>query len=267
MSALSAYQRRMAAVVAGGDADALAADAAEPGVTWRAAVYRNTFAAGCRDALAANHPAVEAIVGAEFFSALAQAYIAAHPPTGRTLVGYGQSFPAFLRAFPPVARVPYLPDAADLDRAWLAAHVAPDAPPLTGADAMRLAQASDLAAQRLALHPSAQIVTTEWRLYPLWAAARDTTEPDDAALRLQRTGDTVLIWRPGHEVRHRRLATAEAAFLGDIAAGATLGAAAECAAAADPGAGLAELFATVLQDGVLADPAEIPHQDGEDAAS
>ncbi len=267
MSALSAYQRRLAAVVAGGDADALAADAADPALTWRAAVYRNTFAAGCGDALAANHPAVEAIVGAEFFRALAQAYIAAHPPSGRTLVGYGRAFPAFLRDFPPAAQMPYLPDAAALDRAWLAAHVAPDAPPLTGADAWRLAQAGDLAAQVLALHPSTQIVTTEWPLYPLWAAARANTEPDDAALRLQRTGDTVLIWRPGHEVRHRRLNAAEAAFLGDIAGGASLGAAAERAAAADPGAGLAELFATVLQDGVLAHPAEIPHPDGEDAAS
>lgn len=266
MSALSTYQRRMAAVVAGADPGALAADAVDPALTWRAAVYRNTFAAGCGDALAANFPAVEALVGGDFFRALAQAYIAEHPPTGRTLVGYGQAFPAFLRDFPPAAQLPYLPDAAELDRAWLAAHVAPDAPPMTGADATRLAQAGDLAAHPLALHPSAQLISTQWTLYPLWSAARAGETPDDAALQLQRAPETVLIWRPGLEVRHRRLSGAEAVFLRQVAAGETLGDAAEAAAASDPEAGLAEVFASVLQDGVLAEPPETPAQHGKDGA-
>lgn len=267
MSALSTYQRRMAAVVAGAEPDALAPDAADPELTWRAAVYRNTFAAGCADALRANFPAVEALVGRDFFRALAQAYIGAHPPTGRTLVGYGQAFPAFLRDFPPAAQLPYLPDAAELDRAWLAAHVAPDAPSLTGAGAARLEQDRGLAASVLALHPSVQVLAIQWTLYPLWAAARAGENPDDAALQLRPTAQTVLIWRPGHEVQYRALGAGEAAFLEHVGTGATLADAAEAAAAADPDAGLAELFAAVLQDGVLAAPADATSFQEKDAPS
>lgn len=266
MSALSAYQRRMAAVVAGGDAQALATDAADPALTGRAAVYRNTFAAGCADALAANFPAVEAIVGATFFRALAQAYITRYPPTGRTLVGYGQAFPAFLRDFPPAAQVPYLPDAAELDRAWLAAHVAPDATPLTGAEAARIDREGSLAESVPRLHPSAQVIAVDWTLYPLWVAARAGTEPADTALELDRTGERVLVWRPGQEVRHRRLSAPEAAFLHALGTGAPLGQAAEAAAATDPEAGLADIFAALLRDGILVPPAGGPAHDRKDSA-
>lgn len=255
MSALEAYQRRMAAVVAGGDPAGLAAHGADPDLIWRAAVYRNTFAAGCSEALAANYPAVAALVGEGFFQALARAYIARHPPEVRSLVGYGQAMPAFLRAFPPVAGLPYLPAVAELDRAWTAAHAAADAPPLTAGAARQLAEAGGLETAVLELHPSVQPVATGWTLYPLWAALRAGERPSPAARQLHRGVETVLVWRPAHEVSHRRLRPAEAAFLARVQAGAALGTAGAAATEAEAGADLAALFAELLQAGVFAAPA------------
>jgi hypothetical protein len=242
----------MSAVVAGGDPAQLAEHCADPSQTWRAAVYRNTYAAGCAEALKANFPAVTALVGPDYFRALAQAYIADRPPRQRSLVGYGSDMPEFLRSFPPVAQLPYLPAAAELDRAWLRAHVAADAEPLSAAQAADLGQEGGLSAAVLGLHPSVQTITLDWTLYPLWSALRAGETPGDGAVQLRQAPELVLVWRPGQEVRHRRLASAEAAFLAQVDHGATLADAG--ASAGDDETDLATLFAQLLQDGVLTGP-------------
>jgi hypothetical protein len=163
--------------------------------------------------------------------------------------------PAFLRAFPPVAGLPYLPAAAELDRAWTAAHVAADAPALSAEDARALAGTGGLEAAGPGLHPSVRLVATGWTLYPLWTALRADAPPPDSARQLQRGAETVLLWRPGHEVMHRRLRPAEAAFLARVRDGATLGAAGAAASEAEADADLAALFAELLQAGVFAAPA------------
>ena len=254
MRGLEHYQRRMTAVVGGGDPAQLAEYCVAPSDTWRAAVYRNTFAAGCAEALEANYPAVAALVGPDYFRVLAQAYIAEYPPCRRSLVGYGSEMPGFLGIFPPVAELPYLPAAAQLDRAWLHAHVAADATPLTGAEAAELERDGGLSAAVLGLHPSVQRVILDWTLYSLWAALRAGETPGDEALQLRQTPENVLVWRPGHDVRHRRFTQAEAAFLTQVRGGAPLAEAA--AAAADNDADLAALFARLLQDGILTGPAD-----------
>lgn len=254
MPALKAYQERMRAVVIGGDPAQLAEHGADPADTWRAAVYCNTYAAGCAEALESSYPAVSALVGRDYFRALAQVYVGEHPPARRSLVGYGAAMPDFLRGFPPVAELPYLPAVAALDRAWLEAHVAADAAPLSAADAAALERAGGLDAAAVRLHPSARRIALDWTVYPLWAALRAGETPGAAALQLSRAGEPVLVWRPGQEVRHRRLSGAEAAFLGEAAGGSTLGEAAAAAAQADPDAEIAQLFAQLLHDGVLVQP-------------
>mgnify|MGYP006429701577 CR=1 FL=1 len=258
MTSLKRYQRQMSAVVAGGDPALLAEHCADPSDTWRAAVYRNTYAAGCSEVLEANYPAVTALVGPAYFRALAQAYVEKHPPTRRSLVGYGAHMPDFLRVFPPVADLPYLPAAADLDRAWLAAHVAADAAPITPDEVAALEQDDSLSAAVLGLHPSVQRVTLDWTMYSLWAALRAGETPDEVALQLRRAEETVLVWRPGLDVRHRQLTRAEAAFLSAVEGGVQVGHAAAAAMAAQADADLAVLFAQLLQDGVLTGPTAAP---------
>ena len=102
---------------------------AQPGF----AVYRNTVAKGCIDALQANYPAVHALVGTDWLRAAAHAFVHQHPPTDGCLMDYGAGFAEFLEGFGPAANLPYLGAVARLDRYWTEAHLAGDAPALQAA--------------------------------------------------------------------------------------------------------------------------------------
>ena len=97
---------------------------AQPGF----AVYRNTVAKGCIDALQATYPAVHAVVGSDWLRAPAHAFVHEHPPTDGRLMGYGAGFAEFLEGFGPAANLPYLGGVAGLDRCWTGSHLAPGAP-------------------------------------------------------------------------------------------------------------------------------------------
>ena len=85
---------------------------AQPGL----AVYRNTVTKGCIDALQANYPAVHALVGTDWLSAAAHAFVHQHPPSDGRLMAYGAGFAEFLDHFAPAADLPYLGAVARLDR-------------------------------------------------------------------------------------------------------------------------------------------------------
>ena len=65
--------------------------------------------------LGSAFPVVRQLVGEEFFSALARAYGMAHPSDNPDLNRFGAAFAGFLRDFPHVAELPYLPDMARLE--------------------------------------------------------------------------------------------------------------------------------------------------------
>jgi hypothetical protein len=60
------------------------------------AVYRNTVLAGCVDALRANFPSVEQLVGPAWMGDAAAAYARQSPPSDTRLIHYGATFAAFL---------------------------------------------------------------------------------------------------------------------------------------------------------------------------
>jgi len=219
------------------------------------AVYRNTIAKGCVDALAANFPTVASLVGDEWFRAAAALFAREHPPISAALLGYGANFPDWLERFPPVEDLPYLPAMARLDGMWTTALFAPEAAPLT-ADAFALAP-EVLAAARTALHPSLAFAWFDSGLPGLWLAAR---EPEPDGMEWVDDPQGVLIVRPEDAVRARLLDAAGFAFLTAARDGASLGEAITAAAQADPAADLAALFAALIADGVfsgldLGDPA------------
>jgi hypothetical protein len=69
-------------------------------VARRFAVYRNNVQHGLTRALAARFPVVEALVGAEFFTAMARVFAAEAPPRDPVLLRWGDAFPASSTAFP-----------------------------------------------------------------------------------------------------------------------------------------------------------------------
>lgn len=246
---LARFHRAFATAISGGDASALA------GMLPRAElcgfnVYRNNSSRALIDALASNYPAVRRIVGDDWFSSSASIYITAAPAYVRTLVGYGESFPDFLAQAPPESQTPaYLADIARLDRAWLEAHLASDERTLEAEDLADF-DGQMLASLRLQLHASVRLASLTWEMHEIWAANHEPSTEAEAPRLAAQGMQTVLIWRPDAEVRHRQLSPGEAAFLSSVADGESLGEAAQAADAAREPA--PAIFAGSLAAGVFA---------------
>jgi hypothetical protein len=213
--------------------------------TRRFAVYRNNVTVSLVDAMASIFPTVQNLVGEDFFRAMARLYVTAHPPTSPLLFTYGGSFPVFLENFPPAADLPVLADVARVERLWLDAFHAADAPPL---DPTALAQvpAEDLAGIRFRAHPAARIAR-------LKHAAGTITRNDRAGVSLEgvdpMTPESVLITRPLFDVAIEILPSGGAPFFETLLAGGTLGEA--CSASEPDDADIPALIGLALSTGAF----------------
>ena len=191
----------------------------------RFAVYRNNVIAGLSQALRTQFPAIESIVGTEFFMGMARVYIATEPPRSPVLVSYGERFPAFIETFPPAADLPYLADVARLEIARTQAYHAADAMPLDAA-AWQAVDTDALPGMRVALHPSLRILRSVFPVVTIWSMNAGVLEPasiEDCA------AEDAVIARPHADVEVRTLPPGGAAFLEALATGQTLGEAAATA--------------------------------------
>ena len=191
------------------------------------AIYRNNTLATLGNALGLNFPAVRRVVGGDFFDAAARRFVRAAPPRAAYLDEYGAEFPAYLRDFAPAARLPYLPELAQLEWAVSRALHAPDVPGLDGARLAALAQAAadpERAAQLcFVAHPSVSTLALRHPVDAIWqavlaqdAAAMARIDLDSGAVRL-------LIERDGAgHVRVRRLPRRAWRLTERLCAGATL---------------------------------------------
>ena len=217
-------------------------DAGEAGL----AVYRNTIAKGCIDALAANFPTVAGMVGEDWFRAAAALFAREAPPTSAALLDYGEDFPTWLDRFPPAHDLPYLAGVAHLDRLWTETLFAAEATPLAP-DAFAALPLEDLAQARVALHPSVRFAAFDAGLPGLWAAARGGED----ALELSEEPQGLLLVRPASRVIHRIIGPVDIAFLAACRAGKPLAEAIDLATTADADANLQTLFAALIADGVF----------------
>lgn len=220
-------------------------ETAHPGLS----VYRNTIAKGCADALAANFPTVQSMVGEDWFRAAAALFAREAPPASAALLDYGEGFPAWLERFPPAQDLPYLAGVAHLDRLWVEALFAAEAPALSAQTLAALAP-EVLAETPLALHPSVRFAAFEAGLPSLWRAAREGA----GELALSDMPETLLLVRRGESVTSRVVGVAETAFLRACRQGLPAGEAARAAASADPDTAFAPLFAALIADGVFVGP-------------
>lgn len=183
------------------------------------AVYRNTAAKACVDALAANFSTVRRLVGEDWFRAAAGAHAHAVLPVDARLLRYGHDFPQFLAAFPPAAELPYLPGVAELDQLWIECHAAADEPLLVP-DAMAAVPREALAEAVVRPHAAAR-----WRWFDgepvgaIWRANRDGTETTVERLG---HGDGTLLTRLDGGVGWQALDAGGCAFLSACAEGETL---------------------------------------------
>jgi len=188
-------------------------------------VYRNNVTVSLIDALAAVYPAVQRITGVDFFRAMARSHIRATPPCSPLLSEYGRDFPAFIERYEYASSMPWLADAARIERAWLDAYHAADAEPLPPA-ALAAVPQEKLADLDFIAHPATRIVRSRFSAVTIVASNRgnepvgkiDASIPEDA-----------LITRPDLEVMLRRLPPGGATFIESLMSGRSLGEAAASA--------------------------------------
>lgn len=214
----------------------------------RMAVYQNNVVHGVIEVLRAAYPAVARLVGADFFAPMAKVYWQEFPPTQAVMSLYGKAFADFIAGYAPAAELVYLADVARLDRAWLEAHHAVDAPAL---DPGQIASLAPDALPELApgLHPSVSLWSSAWPAYQIWRSNRDEAEPVRITLRPE--ASFALVWRHRGTVHHRALSAADHDFLSALARGESLQVAAGAGAAIDPDHDAAALFGEALANSIL----------------
>src|SRR5215467_8549777 len=120
-------------------------------------VYRNNVTVSLINALAATFPATLRITGVDFFRAMARFYVRATPPSSPLLFDYGRDFPDFIERYEYAQSVPWLPDVARIERAWLDAYHAADVQPLMPHD-LGAIPSERLPNIVLKPHPATQVV-------------------------------------------------------------------------------------------------------------
>jgi Putative DNA-binding domain len=213
----------------------------------RYAVYRNNVTVSLIAALEANFPAIERLVGVEFFTAMARAYVREHPPKSRLMAEYGASFPGFLEGFEPVAKYAYMADVARLERLWLDAYHEADAAPLEGAALAALAPDA-LFGTRFAAHPAARLFASPFSAVSIMTANR---RGGDVLRIVPCNGEFGLITRPLLDVAVRHISPSTHAFLIALMTGSTLGESIESAMALDPEFNLAVNIQGFLEAGAF----------------
>lgn len=220
----------------------------------RFALYRGNQSASWHKTLAAAYPVVLALVGEEFFGGLARAYGRAQPSDNPDLNHFGARFAAFLRDFPHVAELPYLPDLAALEWALHRAHYAPAAHGLSAAQLAAIAP-DEIEQTSFRLHPAVQLLASSWAVAPLWLAH----QPDSGvAFPAQMQAPShALVARPQWQPLLLPLDAAGHAALQVLAQGGTFGAALDAAfeldEAFDVGAALRQWLAqSVLVESLVA---------------
>jgi len=198
---------------------------ASAAVAHRLCVYRNNAVIGLAHILSSRFPAVETIVGDEFFAGLARQFMEQHPPCSPALIEYGANFPAYIRTLLECADVPYLADVADIEwQLHRCAHAA-DEPPL------RLDDLADLKASpdALTFHfmPSSGLVFSGYPAHTIWRA---NTGPAPEPLVLPRAAEATLITRRALRCEAVLLPPGGYEFAAALAAGRTLAEAAALAA-------------------------------------
>ena len=193
----------------------------------RFAVHRNNVVAGLVKAIEARFPAVQKIVGKDFFVAMARAFVTANPPRSPVLASFGDAFADFIRGFEPARELPYLADVARLEAARTRAYHAADATPV-GAGELAMLAADAISGLRVELHPSLQIVRSKHPVVTIWAMNAGERAP--APIETWNAEDALIV-RPHLDVEVRLLPPGGAAFLRALAEGRSLGEAAGAARA------------------------------------
>jgi hypothetical protein len=233
VSGLADLQRSFARAMTSGDGAALGGHlrgGRDPGQ--RLAIHLRHYEASLAAALCDKFPASGWLVGGEPMREAAGAYARLHPPVHPCIAEYGRDFPQFLACRPQAARLPYVRSFAELEWAVAQASIAIDAPPLSWTE-LAARGAERLVDSRLALQPGVHYVRADWCVDELMHTYLSGVAPERFVLV---AADTRIEVRGARGTfRLVRLDAATFAFRTTLAAGRTVGDAADAALVLDQG--------------------------------
>ncbi|MEZ4401014.1 MAG: DNA-binding domain-containing protein [Kofleriaceae bacterium] len=177
-------------------------------------IYAHAYGARLHDALATDYPKLRAALGDAEFAALAERYLAAHPPRSFTLRHLSDRLPGFLAG--DAAAPPWAAELARLEQARLDAFDGPDHAALDRA-ALAASDPTGLPELPLAWVSSATVVPLAYTVDATWAAVEEGQPPPPPAPCAR----VVLVWRRDLQARHRTLEPDEAAVAVAVAGGVT----------------------------------------------
>ena len=218
----------------------------------RFAVYRNNVMVSLIDALADTCPVTQALVGEEFFRAMAAVFARANPPHSPVMAHYGAGFAAFIENFPAAAGLPYLADVARLEMLRVEAYHAADATPVSPEEiALLLSAPERLPATRFALHPSLRVLFSPCAVVSLWAAHQGEDVDAQMAEVDTQLPESALVIRVGLEVEICHVAIGTAVFVQSLHDALCFGDAVERALAADAAFDLTDALGLLLRSGAV----------------
>lgn len=172
-------------------------------------VYRNNFMSGLGNAMIANFPLLEKLVGRDFLLSMIRDYVRANPPSSGCLTFYGQDFDRFVAGFAPAAHLPYLPHMAKLEVLINQSYHAKDETPLN-ADDLAVIPANELEEFELKLRDSVQLLQSSWPLDKIRTFCLDENQ---GAPDINSGGTCLLIYRAHLDVEIVAISESEYNFL------------------------------------------------------
>ena len=216
----------------------------------RFSVHRNNVVVGLVDALADSFPVTQALVGTQFFRAMARERVLVDPPRSPILFEYVHGLPYFVAGFAPAASIPYLVGVARIEAMRVRAYHAADAEPVGPARFHELGTDPErLARTRVTLHPACRYFSSRHAAHAVWAAHQGLSDMTLADMRDIDTNaaEDILVTRNGFDIPTATLPPGGIAFLDALRAGSTLADAVASAQSRNTAANPGALFSILIE--------------------
>jgi len=215
------------------------------------AVYRNTVVHGAVEALRANYPVVEQIIGEEMFEHVAVDFASTCPPRDPILALYGAEFADWLPHQKWITELPYLPDVAKVERMHLKCLFAPSDDPMPREQVKKI---SELRSPTLRLHPAAQFAWLSTPAMSIWLAHQ---RPIGSEVAPVWKSEGAIFARPEpFKIHSARIGPAAHRLLSGVRLGEPLSTSMAAATQLHPGESSAAVFASLVNLGVFIAPAQ-----------
>ncbi len=213
----------------------------------RLAIHQRHFDASLVSALLEKFPATAWLVGSDFLTGVARAFVRTHPPQRPCIAEYGEDFPRFIASYEG-GRVPYLRQFAEMEWQVGQVSIAVDEPALTWSELARVG-ADALSGVRLGLQSGLRYVHGTWAIDRLMKVYLAGSPPDRFALV---EGDAWIEVRGARgDLWFSRLDRATFTFRASLLEGQPLGSAAERALGCDEGFGVGRALTALVADGLV----------------